>query len=99
MKNEWKSRTKADKTKIKKFYLKFYKKFDCEACPCLLAQDTLGVDEGDFLFRVQVDGKCQMCRNWAILTKNIKFSCPCDEYGPTEAKKRLAKLLRVWKLL
>ena len=99
MKNEWKSRTKADKTKIKKFYLKFYKKFDCDFCPCLLAQDTLGVDEADFLFWVSADGMCRMCRNWAMLTKGKSTSCPCNEYGPEEAKKRLARLLRVWKLL
>jgi len=98
-KDLWQCRTKADKDKIKRYYLKFYKEFDCLTCPCLLAQSALGQDAGEGLFWVGADGLCRMCRSWAVLTKNKGTSCPCNEYGPEEAKKRLAKLLRVWGLL
>jgi hypothetical protein len=102
---KWNSLPKEKKEKIKKYYLKFYKKFDCGRCPFMLAANDIGNVEAIKLFisNESINSSeevCERCRSFKELDLEGRWDCcPCLAYGAYDAKKNLAKLLKRWKLI
>jgi hypothetical protein len=98
---KWRNKSPEDKKRIKNFYLRFYRNFNCERCPILLAKDMINYEEADNLFigKNRFDG-CNMCTQFKELTKDHDgSSCPCVAFGQEKAYKGLKQLLKRWKLI
>lgn len=99
---KWHSKSPEQKKQIKEFYLKFYKEFNCELCPILIAKrkiDYYELADNLFIGKNNYSG-CDMCANFKELTKNHEgSSCPCIAFGQEKAYKGLKQLLKRWKLI
>ena len=98
---KWKRKSKADKKAIRRFYLKFYKSFSTNSCPANIAYGELGDRAAEALFYEDLHAvECRMCENFTILTKGRSSPgcCPCVEFEADEAKNRLKKLLKAWRI-